>query len=75
MQVEWPLERALRAGDAATGTEVLQTLYDQMKEDPMPVDLPELWRRLGIDLQDDRVVFDDSAPLAPVRRAITAPRS
>jgi hypothetical protein len=74
MQVEWPLERALRTADAATGTGVLQALYGQMKEDPMPVDLPQLWRRLGIDVQADRVVFDDDAPLAAVRRAITAAR-
>jgi hypothetical protein len=40
----------------------------------VPVDLPQLWQRLGVELRGDNVLFDDSAPLAPVRRAITAAR-
>jgi len=33
-----------------------------------------LWQRLGIELRGDGVFFDDSAPLAPARWAITAAR-
>jgi hypothetical protein len=74
MEVDWPLERALRVADDAIEVPVLQTLYDQMKATPVPVDLPELWRRLGIEPHGDSVSLDDSAPLAPLRRAITTAR-
>jgi hypothetical protein len=74
MEVDWPLERALRVADDAIEVPVLQTLYDQMKATPVSVDLPQLWRRLGIDSHGDGVSLDDSAPLAPLRRAITTAR-
>jgi hypothetical protein len=38
---------------------------------PGSVDLPQLWRRLGVRTASGRVTFDDSAPLAAVRRSIT----
>jgi hypothetical protein len=71
---DWPIERALAAGDKATGTRVLENLYDQMRDKPFPVDLPSLWNRLGV--QRDRnggIKFVAHAPLAPVREAITRP--
>jgi hypothetical protein len=45
---EWPLERAFRVGAEATGTRVLEDLYDKMKDKPVTVDLGSLWRELGI---------------------------
>jgi len=75
MESEWPLERALHVADAAIETPVLETLYDQMKAAPVPVDLPQLWQRLGIELRGETVLLEDSAPLTPVRKAITAARS
>jgi hypothetical protein len=72
IQAEWPLERAIAIGDQATGVPVLHELYDQMKATPVTVDLDGLWRKLGVSALDAKVVFDDSAPLAAVRRAITA---
>lgn len=69
----WPVEKVLRTGDQGTGTHVLSELYDEMKDKPVNVDLTELWRRLGVSMREESVYFDDSAPLAPVRRAITAP--
>ena len=74
MESYWPLERALRIADAAIEAPALEGLYDQMKATPVSVDLPQLWQRLGIELRGDSVFFDDSAPLAPARRAITAAR-
>jgi hypothetical protein len=74
MEADWPLERALRVAGSAIETPVLENLYDQMKATPMQVDLPQLWQRLGIELRGDSVLFDDSAPLASIRQAITAPR-
>ena len=66
----WPLERAFEAGDKATGTKALMDLYKQMADKPMAVNLPDLWKRLGIRRDDDAVTFDKSAPLASVRSAI-----
>ena len=67
----WDLEKALSAGDRATGVPVLAQLYDKMKDAPVSVDLNSIWMRLGIERPDDRAVFDDHAPLAAVRKAIT----
>jgi hypothetical protein len=70
---DWPLERALRAGDEATGTRVLEDLYREMADKPVTVDLPNLWKELGIQRsQDGDVSFVDDAPLASVRKSITA---
>jgi hypothetical protein len=63
----------IAVGDGATGVPVLRELYDRMKAAPAPVDLPDLWRRLGVVTRGAAVTFDDRAPLAAVRRAITAP--
>jgi hypothetical protein len=67
---DWPIERALRIGDAATGVPVLQELYQKMNATPVPVDLADLWKRLGIQNEDGHVKFNDSAPLAAIRHAI-----
>jgi len=70
--VHWPLRRALDEGDRATGTHALRDLYGKMGEAPMKVDLDDLWRRLGVVADGRDVRFDDRAPLAAVRRSITA---
>ena len=51
---------------------VLTDLYAKMGHEPYAPDLDALWRDLGVSMQGGRVSFDDSAPLAPIRRAITA---
>jgi hypothetical protein len=73
IQYEWPIAETFRMGDKATGTTVLSDLYAQMKDAPVNVDLDELWRRLGIVSGNGGMSFDDRAPLAEVRKAITAP--
>ena len=55
------------------GTRLIADLYEKMGRKPYAPDLDALWRDLGISAQKGRVTFDDSAPLAPIRRAITAP--
>lgn len=70
-----PLEPLLDAGDRATGVPVLRELYAKMKDAPAPVDLDALWRELGVVPEGRGVRFDDRAPLAATRRAITTPRS
>lgn len=69
---DWTLERALRIGDKATGTKALMALYGRMAATPMPVDLPDLWKRLGVRLEAGQVTFDNDAPLAQVRAAISS---
>lgn len=68
----WSVEKLAETGDAATGTNVLRSLYAQMKDSAAPVDLDALFARLGVVERDGRILFDDNAPLAAIRRAITA---
>jgi hypothetical protein len=72
IEVEWPLERALKVADQAIGVPVLEELYDRMRAKPVSPDLDQLWKELGVERRGETVVFDDSAPLAAIRRAITA---
>ena len=71
---EWPIERALQTGDQAVGCPVLENLYNQMKATPVQTDLAALWQRLGVELNGGEVTYNDQAPLAAVRKAITAAR-
>jgi hypothetical protein len=68
--VRWSLARALAEGDRATGVPVLRELYEEMGKRPTGVDLDSLWKRLGVRRRGRQMMFDDSAPLAPLRRAI-----
>jgi hypothetical protein len=72
---DWQLQKALKAGDHAVGVDVLTKLYGKMGDLPMEVDLPALWKQLGIRQGDGVAQFDDAAPLAAIRKSITAPRS
>lgn len=73
---EWPIDKVLAAGDRATGTPVLSDLYGEMGNRSFaPIDLDSLWKRLGIEVQNNRVIFNRLAPLANIREAITEPRS
>jgi hypothetical protein len=74
MRQDWPLQKALKAGDQAVGVDVLTKLYGKMGELPMDVDLPALWKQLGVRQGDGVAQFDDAAPLAAIRKSITAPR-
>jgi hypothetical protein len=67
----WPLRKAFRVGDRATGTHVLERLYRRMADKPGPVDLAALWEKLGVVRKGNGVRFDNSAPEADIRIAIT----
>ena len=73
IQEEVELGPVLAAGDKATGTRVMTELYGRMKDQPEPMDLPELWKALGVSWVDGEVTYDDKARLAAVRRAIVTP--
>lgn len=73
--VNWPISRVISAGDQATGTTALADLYQEMgKHSFAPIDLESLWKRLGIEKLKASVAFDNQAPLATIREAITSPR-
>jgi len=68
----WPIARVIEVGDLATGVPVLAELYGKMARSASPVDLSDVWKRLGV-ARDARgeMAFDDAAPMAPIRRAMT----
>ncbi len=66
------LSTVLTVADAATGTLTLTALYDRMKDSPEAPDLSALWDQLGIDTQYQKIQFNERAPLAALRAAITA---
>jgi len=71
---DWKIEKALAAGDQATGTSVLKDLYHEMRDKPVTVDLKQLWDKLGLASKDGKVVFNDKAVEASICKAITARR-
>ena len=70
IEVEWPLERVLTAGDRAVGVPALTELYANMKSQPVAPDLPATWKSLGIDVHANPVGLISSAPDASIREAI-----
>jgi hypothetical protein len=73
IESNWPLVRTIEVGDRATGVPVLRELYDKMKAAPAPVDLGALWKELGVERRNGKAEFQDGAPLAEIRKAITRP--
>jgi len=71
-RAERNIDDVLRIGDAATGTHVLQDLYAEVKTTAMTPDLEMLWTGLGVPKDPKTSAFDDHAPLAAIRIAITA---
>lgn len=67
----WPRQRMLDACDAATGTDTMARLARRYVSQPGDLDLDALWRELGVRFDGRMVTFDDSAPKAALRRAIT----
>lgn len=70
LSADWPIERVLRTGDAAVGGTPLQDLYARFRDAPVTPDLMGLWKELGVEPDGATVRFNESAPLAPTRRAI-----
>jgi hypothetical protein len=65
------ISEVLRIGDAATGTHVMYGLYQQIRATPQTPDLDLLWTLLGVPNDPKTEAFDDHAPLAAIRVAIT----
>jgi hypothetical protein len=65
---DWMIDRCDRADGGSTARRLAQR-YAWARH---PVDLAEIWRRLGVNRSEDgQVRLDDSAPLAWVRRSIS----
>ncbi len=67
----WPIDKAFAAGDRATGVPVLAELYAEMGSRRAAVNLPDVFKKLGVAAEGRGIVYDDAAPLAAVRRGIT----
>lgn len=72
--VRWPRQRFLDTCDAATGTGTMDRLVRLYVTQASPLDLEGLWHDLGVALGPAGVTFDDTAPHAALRRAITEGR-
>jgi hypothetical protein len=68
----WSVDQIMAVGDQATRTDVMATLYAQMKEAPVETNLRKLFVDLGVTERDGEIIFEERAPLAALRRAITA---
>jgi hypothetical protein len=71
----WSVDQVMAVGDRATGTNALASLYAEMKDTPVAPNLDRLFIELGVAEHDEKITFDDAAPLAEVRRLTTAKRS
>ena len=71
INTDWPLTKLLSIADTTTQTNVLSTMYAKWSDTPVDVDLPQLWKELGVAASKRSAVFDDDAPLAATRIAIT----
>jgi hypothetical protein len=69
---DWSIARVLSTADKAVGGDVLTRLHNEMGAKPVTPDLAALWRDLGLRPRGEALDFDDSAPLAAIRKAITA---
>lgn len=67
------VSEVLKIADTATGTDVLTSQYAQMRDRPLPAEIDSLWRRLGLSQRGTQIVYNDQAPQAEIRRALTAP--
>jgi hypothetical protein len=73
-EVDWSIERILGTADKAVGRDVLTRLHNAWGAMPVTPDLDALWRDLGLRAQGGSLDFDDTAPLAAIRNAITEAR-
>jgi hypothetical protein len=67
---DWPIDKALKTGDQAVGLDVLEKLYSEWKDKPVQVDLPAMWKELGVEPAGDTVQLKADAPLSAIRQAI-----
>jgi hypothetical protein len=64
------VEAMIGACDKAVGGTTMRDLAQRYVYKATPVDLMALWRSLGVELVDGRMVYHDDAPLAAIRKVI-----
>jgi hypothetical protein len=74
-EVDWSIERILSTADKAVSLDVLTRMHHEWGGKPVAPDLDRLWRDLGLRYENGKLDFDETAPLAAIRRAITQRRS
>jgi hypothetical protein len=70
-RADWSTAQVVAEADRATGTTIVSSLYAELARAPGDVDLDAMWAALGVVREGDSVRFDDRAPRAALRRAIT----
>ncbi|MGK0272880.1 MAG: hypothetical protein ACI88H_003556 [Cocleimonas sp.] len=72
MQLEenWEVVKALSIGDKATGTNILVTLYNKMKDKAVMTDLNAIWKDLGVSYQNKKISYDDTAKSVDLRQSL-----
>lgn len=70
-RADWTTTQVIEAADRATGTTIVSSTYAELARAPGDVDLDAMWAALGVVREGDVVRFDDAAPKAALRRAIT----
>jgi hypothetical protein len=68
---DWSLERMIHVGDGATGTGSIGKIHQLLGLLPYDPRLEQLWRKLGVREERGRILFDDTALLAKIRRSMT----
>ncbi len=71
-EIRASIDDVVRAGDRAIGVPVLEELHARMGEKAETIDLAKMWSDLGIRDSKGKITFDDAAPSAAIRRAMTA---
>lgn len=71
---EGDLAETFKLADGITGTTVLTKLYEERRHTAVDTDLDLLWQQLGVIKSGRSVRFDDDAPEAYLRRAISTRR-
>jgi mannose-1-phosphate guanylyltransferase len=66
------LDDFLRAGDRAIGVPVLEELHARLGGKAETIDLAKVWSDLGVRDANGKIAYDDAAPSAAIRRAMTA---
>jgi hypothetical protein len=66
------IDDVLRAGDRAVGVPVLEELHARLGGRAETIDLAKMWSDLGVRDSKGKITFDDAAPSAAIRRAMTA---
>ncbi len=71
---DWDLKELLNECDKTVNKRIFTNTYNKMMVTPINIDVNELWKQLGVELKDNKVIFNNNAPLAKIRLAIDKSR-